>query len=249
MKHRYTLLVILLLIVNMGVALFFNQRITVYTMEEKLDELITNNSTGYSGKVYKPEKYVIEQTNHDLNTAYNKLIESSDIIVTGTLKHREQQTNIITSSIEIHQVYKGNQDITHINIYELYWFDHYEYSQNPIGLLDPLYCPILEDKEYIFFLTELYPGTYTYTDKLFTKFPVNDEVTKGPYLMKEIGIGSDKTSIHTFDAETFYSSDILTPLSYEYFYIEPEDYPEDMPDYAQLYVDFSNGVKENLNNK
>lgn len=240
MRKRYSIIIGVLVLANISIALLCNHTLTIEAMDEKITEILANNNHGCFGRDFRPENYLIAQTNGNIDQAFIKLVENSDLIIQGKLSKRAQQTDLVVSDIQVSQVHRGNKDLKNIQLTELYNIERYDPNEIArISLIDPFYCAVSNNTEYIFFLKEIYPNMYSYTDKLYTKFPCTKEVITGFYEIYE--------QTHCFDAKTFFSSDILKPLSYDDFIVDEHHVINDY-DYSQSYLDFYKEVKRQFLN-
>lgn len=223
-----------LILLNLGISFKINHQLTSISFQDKKNNLLQNNELGYYNQQFDPSLYLIEQNNNNLKQSFKQLYANSDLIIKGNLQSQKQQTDLILSTIQIKQIYKGTTNNENIIINEYYCLDDYAVEgMNSIAIMDPHYGPIQNNKEYIFFLKELYPNHYTYVDLLYTKFPI-DEIQIGNYQMIN--------DMHTFDAKTFFNSDILRPLDYERLFSKQPI----TNDYIQNYLDMNNLVKQKI---
>lgn len=223
-----------LILLNLGISFKINHQLTSISFQDKKNNLLQNNELGYYNQQFDPSLYLIEQNNNNLKQSFEQLYANSDLIIKGNLQSQKQQTDLILSTIQIKQIYKGTTNNENIIINEYYCLDDYAVEgMNSIAIMDPHYGPIQNNKEYIFFLKELYPNHYTYVDLLYTKFPI-DEIQIGNYQMIN--------DMHTFDAKTFFNSDILRPLDYERLFSKQPI----TNDYIQNYLDMNNLVKQKI---
>lgn len=252
MKKVMISIVCILAVANVALAVYFNQRIVTTSLEDKIEESIAYNCIGNFSPNYEPEKYVIERANLDNQLALEKIIEESDLIVRGKLHQRQQKSELVESKINVTKFYKG--EAKEVNIGELYYIDDYGNgitpNENNLHVLDPFYCAINSETEYIFFLKEIASNTYTYLDRLYTKVPINHEVKIGKTGSNEEETVDDEIPTHIFPVSTFFSDDIQEPNDYRGFFKDIEEYNEFFNDqhplvnYTDLYVDFCSKVRE-----
>ena len=234
MKKIKLISLVLLIIINLSISFKINHQLTGISFQEKKNNLIQNNELGYYRHQFDPSLYLIEQNNNNLEQSFEQLYANSDLIIKGNLQSQKQETDLVLSTIQANQIYKGTLSNEKIIIDEFYCLDDYAVEgMNSIAIMDPHYGPIQNNKEYIFFLKELYPNHYTYVDLLYTKFPI-DEIQIGNYQILN--------EMHTFDAKTFFNSDILRPLDYERLFSKQPI----TNDYIQSYLDMNNLEKQKI---
>lgn len=169
------------------------------------------------------------------------------------MQKRQQKSELVESKINVTKFYKGKAK--DVNIGELYYISDYDgngitQNTNNLQVLDPFYCAINSETEYIFFLKEIAPNTYTYLDRLYTKVSINHEVKVEKTGSNEEETVDDEIHSHSFPVSTFFSDDIQELNDYRGFFGDIEDYNEFFNDqhplvnYTDLYVDFCSKVRE-----